>query len=226
MVDRVHLAVTANIKRFQRLRPPKITPNDYIKVNERSPCEKLVIAISGVGGHLEMVNMITTLPRDPSACVLSLQSIPPPFAPTLSEYLNMRSRFEILPFKPGVPLCAGRCYVGTSERAIEIGMDEAVWVFQDATAIAQKEGPNNFDLLLGAVSDLYLDRITIVLLSGCEIGTMEGLRKIREAGGQVIAPQLEKCILPATIEPVKEQGLITEIFNPKDIGNVLRRYCT
>ena len=226
MVDRVQLAVKANIKRFQRLRPPKLTPADYLKVNEKALCEKLVIAISGVGGHLEMVNMITSLPADPLACVLSLQSIPPPFAPTLSEYLNTRSRFEVMPYATGVAMCSGRCYVGTSERAIKIGLDEAVWAFQDAKTNSKENGPNNFDLLLGAAAELYMDRITIVLFSGCEVGTMEGLRKIREAGGQVIAPQLEKCILPATIVPVIEQDLVTEIFKPKDIGNVIKRYCS
>ena len=226
MVDRVQLAVKANIKRFQRLRPPKLTPVDYLTVDEKTPCEKLVIAISGVGGHLEMVNMITSLPENPTACVLSLQSIPPPFAPTLSEYLNTRSRFEVLPFKQNATLCAGRCYVGTSERAIEIGLDDAVWVFQEATASTREKGENNFDLLLKVASELYLDRITVVLFSGCEVGNMEGLRKIRESGGQIITPQLEKCILPATIEPVIEQDLITEIFKPKDIGKVLKRYCS
>jgi len=226
MVDRVQLAVTANIKRFQRVRPPKLTADDYIKVNEKKPCEKLMIAISGVGGHLEMVNLITSLPNKPSACLLSLQSIPPPFAPTLSEYLNVRSRFDVMPFQAGARLCAGRCYIGTSERAIDIDLDEAVWVFKDADPTPHADGSTNFDRLLGAVSELYLDRVVIVLLSGCEIGTMQGLEKVKENGGQIVAPQLEKCILPTTITPVVEKGLVTEIFSPKEIGQMLTRYCS
>jgi chemotaxis response regulator CheB len=131
-----------------------------------------------------------------------------------------------MPFQTGARLCAGRCYIGTSERAIDIGLDETVWAFQNADPIPHADGATNFDRLLGAVAELYLDRVVIVLLSGCEVGTMQGLEKVKENGGQIVAPQLEKCILPVTIAPVVEKGLVTEIFSPKEIGQMLARYCS
>ena len=226
MVDRVHLAVSANIKRFQRLRPPKLTAEEFGKIHDRQKCEKLLIAISGVGGYLEMVNTITSLPGTSKAGLLSLQSIPPLFAPTLAEYLNARSRFEVLPLTSEAPLCPGRCYIGNSAQPIEINPRTGVWVLNECNPEGQEKGNNGLDHLLSRIADFFKDRAVVVLLSGGEVGSMEGLRRIRSAGGQIVSPQLDKCILPVTIAPVAEQGLINEQFNPKDLGHVLKRYCT
>ncbi|RJQ85280.1 MAG: response regulator [Desulfobacteraceae bacterium] len=226
MVDRVHLAVKTNMKRFQRLRLPKRTPSDFLPINERLKSERFVIMVSGVGGYLEMVHAITSLPPAPTACVLSMQSIPPQFSPALADYLNLRSRFEVHPLADGAVLCPGRCYIGASRRSIEIVVETFVPVLKDSTQEAWDEDASGVDHLFSRAADLFKDRMVVLLLSGGEYGTMEGLRRIKAARGRIIAPQLEKCILPATIEPVMKEDLITEMFDPKDMMHVLKRYCT
>jgi two-component system chemotaxis response regulator CheB len=225
MVDRIHQAVKTHMKRFQRLRPPKLTQTDYMAVNEMAQSEQLVIAVSGVGGFLEMAHMVTSLPTAPATCVLSMQSIPPQFAPALSEYLHARSRFEVRPLTDGDAVCPGRCYIGASGRLIEIGLNGPVWCFNDWTADPLGSDQNTFDLLFNRAADLFQERVVVLLLSGGEVGTLEGLRRIKAAGGHVIAPYPDKCIMPATVEPVLKEDVITEMFDPKDMAKVLRRYC-
>ncbi|MBI5896178.1 MAG: response regulator [Desulfobacterales bacterium] len=226
MVERVHLAVSANIKRFQRLRLPKLTAADFVKVNPKLPCERMVIAVSGVGGFLEVMQMVSSLPINPVASVLSMQSIPPQFAPALSEYLNARSRFEVQALDSGAVLCPGRCYIGASGRSLEIGRVGTVRVLKDATREDADEVINSLDQLLGNAAELFGNKIVVFLLSGGEVGTMAGLHKIKAAGGYIVAPQPDKCIMPKSIAPVVDEGLITELFDPKDMVHVLRRYCS
>ncbi len=226
MVERVHLAVSANIKRFQRLRLPKLIEADFVKVNPKLPCERLVIAVSGVGGFLEVMQMVSSLPINPVASVLSMQSIPPQFAPALSEYLNARSRFEVQALDSGAVLCPGRCYIGASGRALEIGKVGTVRVLNDATKEDTEEMLNSLDQLLTNAADLFGSQTIVFLLSGGEVGSLAGLRKVKAAGGIIVAPQPEKCIMPKTIVPVVDEGLITELFDPKDMVHVLRRYCS
>jgi two-component system chemotaxis response regulator CheB len=226
MVERVHLAVSANIKRFQRLRLPKLTEADFVKVNPKLPCERLVIAVSGVGGFLEVMQMVSSLPTHPVASVLSMQSIPPQFAPPLSEYLNARSRFEVLALDSGAVLCPGRCYIGACGRSLEIGKVGTVSVLRDATSEGVDEVLNSLDQLLANAADLFGNKVIVFLLSGGEIATMDGLRKIKAAGGYIVAPQPDKCIMPKTISPVVDEGLVTELFDPKDMVHVLKRYCS
>ncbi|MGD9247450.1 MAG: response regulator, partial [Desulfobacteraceae bacterium] len=123
IVERVHKAAKAKMNRCQLLRRPILSPSEFIEVDETTPCENFVIIISGVGGHLEMVNLVTALPNISSTGALSMQSIPPRFAPTLSTFLNARSRFEVQPFKAKMVLNPGRCYIGTSGQHLQFGID-------------------------------------------------------------------------------------------------------
>jgi two-component system, chemotaxis family, protein-glutamate methylesterase/glutaminase len=225
IVDRVHLAVKTNIKRFQRLRLAKLKSCDFIAVDENESCDRIVIAVSGVGGYLEMVHAIASLPPSPSACVLSMQSIPPQFAPALSDFLNVRSRFDVQPLADGATVCRGRCYVGASGRTLDIDVAGEGHVFNHADNPRLGEDQSSLDYLFRRAADLYKENVVVLLLSGCEYGTIEGLRRVHAAGGHIVAPQLDKCILPATIEPVLNENLITEMFDPKDMVHVLRRYC-
>jgi two-component system chemotaxis response regulator CheB len=225
MVDRVHLAVKTNMKRFQRLRPPRLTSADFMSINEQKFSSRFVIALSGVGGYLEMVHAITSLPAVHETCVLSMQSIPPQFAPALSDYLNVRSRFDVRPLVDRAGLNPGRCYIGASGRSIEIAMQASSSTLVDSTNEMWDEDQSSSDHLFSMAADLFQERAVVFLLSGGEYGSMAGLRRIKAAGGHIIAPYLEKCIMPATIEPVKNENLITEMFDPKDMPHVLRRYC-
>ncbi len=224
MVDRVHLAVKANITRFQRLRFVKIDPAEIVQVDEKLTCKKLLIAVSGVGGYLEMVNMAVSLPTSADCCVISLQSIPPQFAPALSEYLNVRSRFDALPFTDNASMCPGRMYVTPNGRSLDIVNRDSGLRIADAATKDNGEQQNIYDPLFMRAAELYGDKTVVMLLSGGEIGSMNGLKRIRSAGGHILSPHPEQAILPATLETIMDEGLISELFDPKDMVNVLQRY--
>lgn len=222
MVDRIHIASKAKAKRFQRLRRPKLDASKCVVIDEKRISGKLVIINSGVGGYLEMVNVITSLPKINDATVVSLQSIPPAFAPTLAGYLNLRSSYEVIPLNNNAPLCPGRCYIGTS--GSELMIEKSRFVICKPS----EEGPNHqnsLDIFLEKAVRSYGDRIMLILLSGADLGEMQGLNLINNAGGQIAAPKLSSCILPATLEPAVDKGLIDNLFDPADVGEVLRGFC-
>lgn len=225
MVDRIHLAVKANIRRFQRLRLPKLTPDDFILIDQEEPCQRLLIALSGVGGYLEMVNMAVSLPPRSRSCIVSLQSIPPQFTPPLSEFLNARSRFDVQPLSDNAILCPGRCYVGASGRTMAIDSRDHVWRLQYARVENIGNEHCGLDYLLSSAADNFGDRVVVMLLSGGEVGTLEGLRNIKASGGTILAPQLDKAILPASMEAAVKEDLITEMFDPKKMATVVQQYC-
>ncbi|MCP4747941.1 MAG: response regulator [Desulfobacteraceae bacterium] len=227
MVDRVHIAGKAKVKRFKRLRRPKLAPDKFITIDEGIAAEKLIIVSSGVGGHLEVVNVITALPNVRCTSLLSLQSIPPSFMPTLIAYLSLRSRFDIKPVGSKSSINPGRCYIGPSGMELKIIEDSGVKVFSnDSSEDSDEESHlNSFDRLLFESADVYKENMVVILLSGTELGSMEGLHKVRQNGGVLIAPKLSTCILPATLEPAVDQGIISELFNPTDIEQVLKNYC-
>jgi two-component system, chemotaxis family, protein-glutamate methylesterase/glutaminase len=225
MVDRIHIAAKAKVKRFQRLRCPKIDTSNYIQIDEHRHSDRLVILNSGVGGYLEMVSVITSLPFETNASLVSLQSIPPAFSQTLAAFLNARSPFEVIPIEYEAILCPGRCYIGT------IGSKLAVKQIQNKKVISNQNHvetitDNSYDRFLKTAVEYYKNKITVILLSGADLGGMQGLQDVKYAGGKIIAPKLANCILPASLEPAVDNGVVTELFDPGEMREVLRLICS
>jgi len=225
IVERVHKAAKADVKRFQLLRCPKLKPSDFIVINNGEPCEILLIAISGAGGYLETVHMITGLPKAAQTTVLSLQSIPPPFAPTLSSYLNLRSRFEVQALEDKGHLNAGRCYIANSSLDMQFAISDGRLVLRNNSAEPGIHTEGSIDRLLSGAAELFQDRVLVMLLSGAEVGNLEGLRAVQSNGGKILAPRPDRCILPASFESAMEANLVSELFDPADLHSVLVRYC-
>jgi two-component system, chemotaxis family, protein-glutamate methylesterase/glutaminase len=225
IVERVHKAAKADLKRFQLLRCPKLKPSDFLSVNAGDPCEVLMIAVSGPGGHLETSHIITALPKAAQTTLLSLQSIPPPFAPTLSAYLNLRSRFDVQPFTDKGLLNPGRCYIANCSQEMQFAISDGRLVLHNCSFEPGTNSNNNIDRLLSNASELFQDRVIVLLLSGAEVGTMEGLRSVKSNGGKILVPKPDRCILPASFEPALAADLVSELFDPDEVHAVLARYC-
>jgi two-component system chemotaxis response regulator CheB len=225
IVERVHNAAKANMNRFQVMRHPKLNPSEFIQVDKKASCDTLVIINSGAGGYLEMVNLVTALPYVASTCVLSLQSIPPRFAPTLSTFLNVRSRFEVKPLKDKTILNAGRCYIGTNGKTIHVRMEDGLKIMRHKKGLEDDTPLESVDSVLSSAADIFKDRVLVILLSGGDIGTMDGLRAVKSAGGRILAPIPEKSILPDSFMGAIDTDLVSKLFDSADLQDVLIRYC-
>jgi two-component system chemotaxis response regulator CheB len=225
IVNRVHLAAKAHVKRFKRLRTPKLKPSDFIIVNEDSAPKRLMIINAGPGGYLEVLSLITAMPASSETAVVSMLSIPPPFAPTLASFLNLRSRFDVKTLAEESVLNVGRCYLGSSGPNLEFGMAQGRIVMQKPPLMEDGAELDPFNRLLASAAEIYHEHIVVVLLSGADLGSMQGLKAIKSAGGHIVAPEFESCILPATLEPAKSAGLLTDTFNLLDAPTMLERYC-
>lgn len=225
MVERVHQAAKADMNRFHLLRCPKLNPAEFIQVDEKTCCETLLIICSGAGGFLEMVNMVTALPNVSGTGVLSLQSIPPPFAPTLSAFLDARSRFNVRPLQDQTVLNSGRCFIGTSGQHLMFGINAGQLVLQKQRADGIKDEQGSVDRVLTSAAELFQERVLVMLLSGGNIGTMEGLHAIKSAGGKILASDPGQCILPDSFMPAIDAGLIAEVFNTANLREVLTQHC-
>lgn len=225
IVNRVHLAAKAHVDRFKRLRTPKLNPSDFIVVEDNVAPKTVMIINAGPGGYLEVVSLVTALPKASETAALSMLSIPPPFAPTLASFLNLRSRFEVKEFGDIDILSPGRCYLGTGGAGLEFGVAQGRVVIRKPSDPGDDEDSSSVDRLLTSAAELYNDHVVVVLLSGAELGSMQGLNAVRAAGGSIIAPEFSSCILPATLEPAQSAGLISDTFTLMDVREMLERYC-
>lgn len=225
IVERVHEAAKANMKRFQLLRCPKLNPSEFIQIDDKTACDKVLIINSGTGGYLEMVNLVTALPNASSTTVLSLQSIPPKFAPTLSSFLNARSRFKVKSLKEKTILNRGGCYIGTNGKPMQFSIEDGMLVLETSNNREDLDARESVDSILSSATELFQNRVSVVLLSGGNIGTMDGLRAVKSAGGKILAPKPKKAILPDTFMGAVGEGLVTDVFDFADIKDILAQHC-
>ncbi len=76
---------------------------------------------------------------------------------------------------------------------------------------------HHFDGLLHSICDSFGGPIQGVLLSGADVGNLEGLRDIKEKNGRIIAQPLRSCMVPGSLEKVFQAGLVDREAGTKEI---------
>ncbi len=212
IVQRIHLAAAADVRRFRRFRPAKIPPDLKLDPADTDPAGDLVLVLSGTGGYLEAVRLLTSMKGDLQAAVVATVSAPPLFLPTLVEYLNPRCRFQVSELTDQQRLVRHNCYltpVGAS-LAIECDSGQEPFVHKSDTPAG-----NDYlllsgdDYLLPSAARCFGKRLSVVLLSGAVYDGAE-LAEVIEGGGQIITPPAKECIIARSIEKAIKAGWVQE----------------
>jgi chemotaxis response regulator CheB len=113
------------------------------------------------------------------------------FVTHLSEYLDQRSRFRVLPLTETIRPNTGACYISANDAE-----------------------HNEFDKFL---TSLDKTDVTVVLLSGACIGNVNHLREIRNEGARILVQKPSLCMVPEPIESVIRAGIADKELSTADI---------
>ena len=203
----------------------------------------LVIVNSGIGGYAELIRLIPLLNNKMRATVVALQTMPPEFVNPFCEYLNERSLAEVLPLLPAtmdskgertsasspVMLKMGSCYIGANQFALDLDIINGEF---GLLMKAQEEQPhgwvdkvqnqpvNNFDRFLFSVADLFPGVIIVVLLSGAEVGNLEGLRRIKAMNGRIVSQKSDTCMITTPLEKALDEQLVDMEASTSEIASL------
>ena len=205
ITERIRLVAKAKINNFQRAKTALILSGKDDKSDENPPCDCLVVLNSGAGGYAELIKTVSILPGDLNACLIILQAMPPEFVKPFTEYIDKRCLATILPLQNDSPLLAGRCYVGTSEYSLKLNSLEKGY-FLCSEGEVSKSGQT--DKFFKSISDCYSRNVLVVLMSGADVGNLDGLRNIKKKNGRIIAQKLNTCMLPYSLEKAIEADLV------------------
>lgn len=214
IIERVKIAATATVKNFRITRVPKPTAGNLTVTPAGMACHRLVIVISGPGGHPEQMRLLSGLVSAMGAVdgsVVALQSLPPSFRETFARYLIERCGCPASPIDQEMPLSAGQCYVGIHGCPLVVRMDGQQPFIAPA---APENEAAHVDRILSTAASVFRDRLTVVLLSGANTGDQSGLRVVREHGGRVIIRKRSSAMVAAPLDQVVEHGLADAEVNP------------
>ena len=218
MIARLKEASKVKIKKYKRIKPPPIrlgiTKSDF----GEHPCENLILVNSGGGGHTELIRVLSLLLKAPHTSCVALQGMDPKLLVPFSQYLDMISHFQVLPIAGDTRLLGDRCYLSVLDSYFRIISQEGGYSFRLEDGLSEgQQMPSAFDLLLLSISENFSGRVFVVLLSGADVGNLDGLRSIREKGGGILAQPLDVCLTPHRLEKAFQAQLVDFVGNLNEI---------
>lgn len=217
IIERIRIAATAKVGNFRIARIPKVKAVNPVSSQADRACSRLVIVISGPGGHPEQMSLLSGLVpamADGDGAVVALQSLPPSFSEAFARYLFERCGCQASSIDQEMPLSSGHCYVGIHGCPLMVKMDGQRPVI--APDVPENGGLHVDRILLTAAS-IFKERLAVVLLSGANTGEQSGLRAVHENGGRIILRTRSTGMVVEPLDQVIEAGLGDEEVNPADL---------
>lgn len=216
--ERIRIAATAKVGNFRIARIPKAKTANTANKPADGACRRLVIVISGPGGHTEQMRLLSTLVpaiADVDGAVVALQSLPPSFCEAFARYLFERCGCPASAIDRERPLSAGRCYVGIHGCPLVVKMN-------GQRPIIAPTGPENglihVDRVLLSAASVFKERLAVVLLSGANTGEQSGLGTVHANGGRIIVRKRATSMVAEPLDQVVDAGLADEEVNPVDLA--------
>jgi two-component system chemotaxis response regulator CheB len=177
-----------------RIRAPRAGAPRAPAPGEGGGAEAVIIAAS-TGGPTALMSVISALPAGLGAAVLVVQHIPRGFTRSLAHRLDARSAIPVREASDGDLVEPGRVVIapaGIHTRLRRRGARVSVVLDEEPRDVLHRPSA---DVLMTSAAHVYGPRTVGVVLTGMGADGTEGLRAIRDAGGQTLAEAEETCVI-------------------------------
>mgnify|MGYP004607328439 FL=1 len=198
----------------------KLVPKPATPAASGSPGKKLVAIGTSTGGPQALQNVITRLPADLPCGVVVVQHMPPGFTKALADRLNSISKVTVKEAEDDDVIKAGHVYIAPGSyhmrikdegalRRIKLGQDPPVGNHRPAV-----------NVMYDSVASLG-SKLVAVIMTGMGCDGLDGMKKIKAAGGFSIAQDEATCVVYGMPKAVVDAGLADEICPIQDIARAI-----
>ncbi len=170
------------------------TPRVNISKNKVSQSNAIVIGTS-TGGPRTLKSILKDIPKDFKSPILIVQHLDPFFMKELSKSLNQICKIEVKIPVNGEKILPGVAYLSPGGNHMKVVLKNnkpSIEIF--------KGEPVNFcmpsvDVLFFSAAEVYKNQILGILLTGLGNDGADGLKAIKNEGGNTIAESEETCVV-------------------------------
>jgi two-component system chemotaxis response regulator CheB len=195
-----------------RRRPAGFARTSDVPRPTRAPAHarraRVVVIGTSTGGPPALQAIIPRLPSGIATAILVVQHMPVGFTRSLAERLNARSAVRVREAEDGEPVVAGQVLIAPAGKHMKVkkrGTAVKIWLDDEPRAALHRPSA---DVLMASVARAYGPRSMGVILTGMGSDGVEGLRAIREAGGQTLAESEETCVIYGMPKAAVEAGVV------------------
>jgi two-component system chemotaxis response regulator CheB len=177
-----------------------------------------VIIGASTGGPKAISELLQQLPREfPTPCVI-VQHLPAMFTAPFAAQLSRHARIAVKEAETGDRLVPGRALVtpGSSHLLVRPG-----GLIELKPAAHDDVHRPSIDLTMISAAESCGASAVGVLLTGMGHDGAEGLKRIRDAGGDTYVQELTSCVVTSMPERAIERGGAEHIARPDRIGQLL-----
>ncbi len=189
----------------------KVDFTETIEPPKKSNNKKIVIIGTSTGGPRALQQVIPLLPSNLGAPVLVVQHMPPGFTKSLAERLDSQSRIKVREAEDGDIVRPGIVLIAPGDYHMIVRQEEINGKTKEVIALNKNEKVQgvrpSVDVLLNSVAQIYGTNSIGVILTGMGSDGTDGIRKLKLAGGKVIAEDESTCVVYGMPRSVIEQRL-------------------
>jgi len=177
---------------------------------------KIIIIGTSTGGPRALQQVIPLLPSNLHAPVLVVQHMPAGFTKSLAERLNALSMIKVREAMEGDILQPGTVYIAPGDFHMTIKQQKINGELREVIVLGKGEKVQgvrpSVDVLLNSVAPIFGQNSLGVILTGMGSDGSDGIRKLKMAGGRVIAEDESTCVVYGMPRSVIEQKLADYIL--------------
>lgn len=208
-------------KRENPLLKPKTAPVNPYKSTAASS-NRIVALGTSTGGPRALQQVVPKLPADMPCGMVIVQHMPAGFTKSLADRLNTLSRVTVKEAEHGEPILAGYVYIapgGYHLTVVGSGSHREISLNQDPPLASHRPA---VDVMFDSVVKYGSDVVSVILTGmGCD--GMAGMKKIKKAGGYVIAEAESTCVVYGMPKSVVEAGIADEVLPVDRIAEAIMK---
>ena len=174
-------------------------------------CKLVVIGVS-TGGPFSLQKVIPNLPSDFPRPVIIVQHMPPYFTRSLAQRLNDLSHVTVVEAAEGMKLQEGWVYVAPGGYHLHLTKDGTALRFHISKEPAKTLFRPSVDVTLSSVHQVMGGKVLVVIMTGMGRDGLEGVKKIKQSGGKVIAQDKSTSVVYGMPRVVTEANLADAVL--------------
>jgi two-component system chemotaxis response regulator CheB len=178
----------------------------------------VVIIGASTGGPSAIGELIAQLPADFAAPCVIVQHLPASFTAPFAAQLKRHAKVPVRVAEEGDRLEAGLVLVAPGAMHLLIKSDGRVHLLAPSSKDFYRP---SIDMAMTSAAEAYGAAAIGVVLTGIGNDGSEGLKQIRDAGGEGFVQDVASCIVPSMPERALQQAGADVVGSPERIGQVL-----
>ncbi len=229
-MDRVRDELISKIKAASKVNPKNLRPvlierPPLEKKRDGSSTNKLVVIASSTGGPRALVEVLPKLEPGIPAGIVVVQHMPEGFTRSMAERLNWESKITVKEAEEDEPIKQGKALIAPGGFHLRVESRG-----KEGEVVKLQKGPKEHgvcpsaDVTIKSVAEVYGKNSLGVILTGMGNDGVEGLRAIKQFGGQTIAEDKSTSIVYGMPKAAFDAGVADKVLPLPEIAEAIMRW--